>query len=51
MITGLCVVDIRGGFLKIISIGIPTYTGMKTSFHADVSPKNDVGRNADWNNL
>ena len=30
----------RGGFLKIIPIGIPTYTGMKTGLHADVSPKN-----------
>ena len=30
----------RNGFLKIISVGIPTYASMKTSFHTDVSPKN-----------
>ena len=30
----------RGGFLKIICVGIPTYAGMKTGFHAYVSPKN-----------
>ena len=30
----------RGGFLKIsIPIGIPTYAGMKSGFHADVSPE------------
>ena len=45
-----------GGFLKSIPIGIPTYTGMKTGFHADVSPRESgfrdgVGQNADWNNL
>ena len=30
----------RGRFLKTIPIGVPTYAGMKTGFHADVSPKN-----------
>ena len=30
----------RGGFLKIVPIGIPTYAGMKTGFHANVSPEN-----------
>ena len=28
----------RGGFLKIISVGILAYAGMKTSFNADVRP-------------
>ena len=32
--------DSRGGFLKIISVIIPTYAGTKTDFHADVSPRN-----------
>ena len=46
----------RGWFLKIISVGIPTYAGMKIGFHADVSPRETgfragVGRYADWNNL
>ena len=31
---------ISGGLLMIISAGVPTYAGMKTSFHADVSPRN-----------
>ena len=35
-----CPARARGGFLKVIPIGIPTYAGMKTGFHADVSPKN-----------
>ena len=40
-----------GGFLKIISVGIPTY--VKTSFHADVSAIETsfhagVGRNQSW---
>ena len=26
--------------LKIISVGIPTYAGMKTGFYADFSPRN-----------
>ena len=30
----------RGGFLKIISVDIPTYAGLKTGFHANVSPRN-----------
>ena len=30
----------RGGFLKIISIAIPTYTGAKISFNADIGPRN-----------
>ena len=30
----------EAGFLNIIPSGIPTYAGMKTGFHADVSPKN-----------
>ena len=39
-------------FLKIIPIGIPTYAGMKTGFHADIGPRNRfscqrIGRNAD----
>ena len=43
-VTGLQPEDLSGqlpivlgrGFLKMIPIGIPTYAGMKTSFHADV---------------
>ena len=31
---------VRGGFLKIISVGILTYGGMKTGFYADFSPRN-----------
>ena len=31
---------LSGRFLNSIPIGIPTYAGMKTSFRADVSPKN-----------
>ena len=34
----------RGGFLKIISVGIPTYAGMKTGFYADFSPRNRFSR-------
>ena len=30
----------RGGFLKIIPIGVPTYAGMKTGFYADFRPRN-----------
>ena len=33
-----------GGFLKIISVGIPTYAGMKTGFYADFSPRNRFSR-------
>ena len=32
----------RGGFLKIISVGIPTY--VKTSFYADFHPRNRFSR-------
>ena len=46
----------RGGFLKIVSVGIPTYAGAKTGFsRADVGLETGfrtcIGRNADWNNL
>ena len=34
----------RGRFLKIISVGIPTYAGMKTGFYADFSPRNRFSR-------
>ena len=49
----------RGGFFfkKIISVGTPTYTSLKTGLHANVSPRNwfsrrsvgrsRVGQNAD----
>ena len=45
-----------GGFLKIISVGIPTYAGVKTSFsRADIGMETGfhaaVGQNAGWNNL
>ena len=45
-----------GGFLKIVSVGIPTYTGAKTGFsRADVSVETGfragIGQNADWNKL
>ena len=32
-----------GGFLTIISVGIPTYTGMKTGFYAHYSQKPETG--------
>ena len=35
---GFWCVPTRGGFLKIFWFGILTYAGMKTGFHADVSP-------------
>ena len=46
----------RGGFLKIVSVGISTYASVKTSFsRADISVETgfraDIGRNADWNYL
>ena len=45
-----------GRFLKIVFVGIPTHTGMKTSFYADFSSletgfRAGIGRNANWNNL
>ena len=30
--------DGGGGFLQIISVGVPTYAGMKTGFYADFGP-------------
>ena len=36
--------QLRGGFLKIISVGIPTYAGMKTGFYAEFRPRNRFSR-------
>ena len=45
-----------GAFLKIASVGIPTYAGAKTDFsRADISMETgfcaSIGRNAAWINL
>ena len=46
----------KGGFLKIVSIGVPTYACTKTGFNANVDPLetglcSGIGRNADWDIL